>query len=179
MNRILRHAIVWLSLAPLMGCTPALNWRDTYLGDARDVQALMPCKPDAATRTVQLPTAQTHVDATLRMQGCEASDLQFTLAQMTVPEGVSVVEAQTAWRAASLAALKVTPSDVPVQTWHLQGADAVPPAQRAQVVTATHRAQWVWFVHAQRVYQAAVYGDAKAAQLNEAAEVYFSGIKLP
>jgi hypothetical protein len=37
----------------------------------------------------------------------------------------------------------------------------------------------VWFVHAQRVYQAAVYGDAKAAQLNEAAEIYFSGIKLP
>lgn len=177
MNRILRHAIGWLAVA-LMGCTPALNWREIRLGDS-GLQALMPCKPDAATRTVQLPLGSQVFAASLRMQGCEASDLQFTLAEMTLPDGVSEVDAQAAWRAASLAALKIQPTDVPVQVWHIQGGQAVSLSQRAEAATPTHRAQWVWFVHAHRVYQAAVYGDAKASKLNEAAEVYFSGIKLP
>ena len=178
MNPILRHVIGWLCLAALMGCTPALNWRDTRLADS-ELQALMPCKPDVATRTVQLPAGNQTLGASLRMQGCEASDLQFTLAQMTVPDGIAMADALSAWRAASLAALKVQPGDVPTQAWQLQGAEAVPPPQRAEVTTPTYRAQWIWFVHAHRVYQAAVYGDAKATKLNEAAEVYFSGIKLP
>jgi len=178
MNRILRHVLSWLGLAVLMGCTPALNWRDTRLGDSA-LQALMPCKPDAATRTVQLQTDNQGRNATLRMQGCEASGLQFTLAEMSVPDGIEMADALSAWRAASLAALKAQPSDATPQTWPLQGADAVPPPQRAEVTTSTHRAQWVWFAHAHRIYQAAVYGDAKASTLNEVAEVYFSGIKLP
>ena len=178
MNQILRRVIGGLGLTALIACTPALNWRDTRLGDG-DVQALMPCKPDAATRTVRLPAGQQAVDVTLRMQGCEASDLQFTLAQMTVPDGLAVADALSAWRGASLAALKVQPGDVPVQAWQIKGASDAPSPQRAEVRTVTHRAQWVWFVQANHVYQAAVYGDAKASQLNEAAEVYFSGIKLP
>ncbi len=178
MNRILRHVVLGLGIAVLMGCTPALNWRDTRLADSA-LQALMPCKPDSATRTVQLPADHRAIDATLRMQGCEASDLQFTLAEMSVPDGIAMADALSAWRAASLAALKAQPGDATIQAWQLQGADAVPPPQRAEVTTSTHRAQWVWFVHARQIYQAAVYGDAKASKLNEAAEVYFSGIKLP
>ena len=178
MNRILRRAISGLGLAALIACTPALNWRETRLGDS-ELQALMPCKPDAATRTVQLPAESQAVDATLRMQGCEAGDFQFTLAQMTVPDGIAMADALSAWRAASLAALKVQPGDVPVQAWQIKGASEAPSPQRAEVSTPTHRAQWVWFVKANQIYQAAVYGDAKASKLNEAAEVYFSGIKLP
>jgi len=178
MNRILRHVLSWLGLTVLMGCTPALNWRDIRLADS-ELQVLMPCKPDAATRTVQLPVGQRAVDATLRMQGCEASELQFTLAQMSVPDGITMADALSAWRAASLAPLKAQPGDVSIQAWQLRGADAVPSPQRAEVTTPVHHAQWVWFVYAQRIYQVAIYGDAKASTLNEVAEVYFSGIKLP
>lgn len=178
MNPILRHVLGCLGLLALIGCTPALNWRETRLPDST-LQALMPCKPDVVTRTVQLPVGSQVLDASLRMQGCEAGDLQFTLAQMTIPEGMSVADAQATWRTASLAALKIQPGDVPVQAWRLPGADALPSPQRSEVTTSTHRAQWVWFAYGSRVYQAAVYGDAKASKLNEATEVYFSGIKLP
>jgi hypothetical protein len=142
MNRIFRRAIGALGLAALIACTPALNWRDTRLGDGA-LQALMPCKPDVATRTVQLPVGNRAVDASLTMQGCEASDLQFTLAQMTVPDGVAMADAVSAWQAASLAALKVQAGDVPVQAWHIKGASEAPSPQRVQVRTPTHRAQWV------------------------------------
>lgn len=178
MNRTLRDLIGCVGLAALVGCTPALNWREIRLGDS-GLQALMPCRPDAATRTVQLPVGSQVFEASLRMQGCEASEMQFTLTEMTLPEELAEADAQATWRAASLAALKIQASDVPVQAWRIEGAQALPAAQRAEVATPTHRAQWVWFVHAHRVYQAAVYGDAKASKLNEAAEVYFSGIKLP
>ncbi len=178
MNRILRHVVSWLGLAVLVACTPTLNWRETHFGD-RGLQVLMPCKPDTATRTVQLPSKNQAIDVTLRMQGCEAGDLQFTLTQMTVPEGVAMNDALSAWRAASFVPLKVQSSDVPVQHWRIEGASEAPSPQRAQVRTATHRAQWVWFAQTNQLYQAAVYGDAKSSKLDEAAEVYFSGIKLP
>jgi len=50
---------------------------------------------------------------------------------------------------------------------------------RVRVMTAAHQVQWAWFADGNTIYQAAVYGKAKEKELPEAAETYFSGIKLP
>ncbi|BDU51915.1 hypothetical protein LINBF2_01500 [Limnohabitans sp. INBF002] len=173
------RSISLLALAAALGaCTPALNWRQVSAGTS-GVMWLMPCKPDQATRPVTLRVANQDVQISLLLQGCEASNMQFTFGQMVVPQGLTASDAMRAWRLASVAPLEAAPADVLVQTWAIQGARAQTPPERAQVVTGTHQVQWVWFADGNKIYQAAVYGTAKDKGLPEAAETYFSGIKLP
>lgn len=161
-----------------LGCSPALNWREVR-SDSGTALVLMPCKPDQARRSVML-NAQGHaIQAQLQLQGCEADHMQFTWGQLSVPPGMTPAEALAAWRVASLAPLDVVAAQTPTQTWHLAGATPTPQPVRTRIQTAQHRAQWAWFVQGDTVYQAAVYGQAQAAKLDEVAEVYFSGIQLP
>jgi hypothetical protein len=55
----------------------------------------------------------------------------------------------------------------------------MPAPVKTSVMTQSHRVQWVWFVRDGKVYQAAVYGNAKASKLDAVAEEYFAGVKLP
>jgi len=139
----------------------------------------MPCKPDQATRTVALRVAGKDVQTSLSLHGCEASNMQFTFGHMVVSPGLSADEAIHAWRLASVAALNATLSDAVSQDWSIKGAsEGVLPA-RAHAVIGVHQVQWVWFAYGNKIYQAAVYGNTKDKGLPEAAETYFSGIKLP
>ena len=179
MTRYVMRSILGLVLAfALVSCTPALNWRQVN-ADTSGVAVLMPCKPDQATRPVTLRVANQDVQISLLLQGCEASNMQFTFGQMVVPQGLTASDAIRAWRLASVAPLEAASTDVLVQTWAIQGAHAQTPPERAQVMIGTHQVQWVWFADGNKIYQAAVYGTAKDKGLPEAAETYFSGIKLP
>ena len=173
------RSISLLALAAALGaCTPALNWRQVSAGTS-GVMWLMPCKPDQATRPVTLRVVNQDVQTSLLLQGCEASNMQFTFGQMVVPQGLTAGDAIRAWRLASVAPLDAVPTDVLTQTWAIQGANAQTPPVRAQVLTGMHQVQWVWFADDNKIYQAAVYGKPKDKGLPEAAETYFSGIKLP
>ena len=179
MTRYVMRSILGLVLAfALVSCTPALNWRQVN-ANMSGVVVLMPCKPDQATRTVALRVAAKDVQTSLSLHGCEASNMQFTFGQMVVPSGLSVEEAIHAWRLASVAALNATPSDAVSQDWSIQGASNPAMSARAHAVTNVHQVQWVWFAFGSKIYQAAVYGNNKDKGLPEAAETYFSGIKLP
>jgi hypothetical protein len=161
------------------GCTPALNWRQVATDDAR-VQLLLPCKPEQATRDVVLRVDAHNVSAALQLQGCEASELQFTFGRIALPDGMPASDALAAWRAASLAPLLGASANANVpETWALNGAQTEPAPVRMRVLTAQHQMQGVWFAHAGSIYQAAVYGQRKDKGLPEAAEAYFSGIQLP
>ena len=179
MTRYVMRSILGLVLAfALVSCTPALNWRQVN-ADTSGVAVLMPCKPDKATRNVALRVAAKDVQTSLSLHGCEASNMQFTFGQMVVPSGLSVEKAIHAWRLASVAALNATPSDAVSQDWSIQGASHPAVSARAHAVTDVHQVQWVWFAFGNKIYQAAVYGNNKDKGLPEAAETYFSGIKLP
>ncbi len=178
---IIRHLQDIAGMAVLvcaLGCTPALNWRQVATDDAQ-VQLLLPCKPDQATRDVVLFAGGQEVSTTLTLQGCEAGGMQFTFGQMSHPIGVTSTEVLAAWRLASLAPLNASPGEALPEVWQLKGVDIAPPAVRTRVSTDTHQVQWVWFVHADKIYQAAVYGKPKDKGLPEAAETYFSGIQVP
>lgn len=174
----MQQAIGMAVLVCALGCTPALNWRQVKAGDAQ-VQLLLPCKPDQATRDVVLYAGGREVSTTLMLQGCDAGGLQFTFGQMSLPSGVTSTEALAAWRLASLAPLKASPSEALPEVWQLKGVHIVPQPVRTRVSTDAHQVQWVWFVHVDKIYQAAVYGKPKDKSLPEAAETYFSGIQLP
>jgi hypothetical protein len=162
----------------ITACTPALNWREVRF-DAGDVQALMPCKPDQAMRQIFLQEGSDTVPANLQLQGCEASDLQFTFAQITLPSGVLPTTALTAWRQASLAPLAVPFESAQSRDWALTGALTIPQAIRVQVKNGPYQAQLGWFARGNKLYQVAVYGAAQTKSFDDTAEVYFSGIKLP
>jgi hypothetical protein len=171
--------VVFCTLAiSWVGCTPALNWREVRFDDGI-VMALMPCKPDSGQRDVPLKSGGRDVVASLQMRGCEASDLQFTLGQMTLPPDMKPAEAMAAWRLASLAPLGVATAEVPAQNWVMRGADTSAIPVKTKVKSELHHAQWVWFVRDGKVYQAAVYGKPQTSKLDTVAEEYFSGIKLP
>jgi hypothetical protein len=178
MKKIWQIVVVVACSVAGVACTPALNWREVRFDDGI-VTALMPCKPDLGQREVVLKSGEGNVTASLQMRGCEASDFQFTLGQITLPVGITPDEALSAWRLASLAPLNVSAQEASAQAWALRGAEAMPKPVRTAVTTQTHRVQWVWFVRDGKVYQAAVYGNAKATKLDAIADEYFAGIKLP
>lgn len=178
MRKMWKFVLFSALVASGVGCTPALNWRDVRFDDGI-VTVLMPCKPDTGQRDVPLKSGSQDVVASLQMLGCEASDLQFTLGQMTLPAGIPPAEAMAAWRLASLAPLGASATEASAQAWTLRGSDAQPTPVKTVVKTELHHAQWVWFVRDGKVYQAAVYGKPQASKLGAVADEYFSGIKLP
>lgn len=181
MDGMKKHAAYGLSalgVSLLMACTPPLNWREVRF-DAGDVLALMPCKPDIATRQISLQEGASVAAANLQLQGCEAADLQFTFGQITLPSGVLPETAMVGWLQASLAPMAVLDRDLQLRPWTLPGALSSPSARYVQVKTTTHWAQLGWFSRGNRIYQVAVYGPVKTKSFDDTAEVYFSGIKLP
>jgi hypothetical protein len=75
--------ILLVACAGILGsaCTPAFNWRDVAFEDL-PVAALLPCKPDRATRTVPLAGAPRQ----MVMAGCAAGGATFTVAVVTVAD---------------------------------------------------------------------------------------------
>jgi hypothetical protein len=68
--------------------------------------------------------------------------------------------------------------DMVTANWSLKGALQTPASERVQVQTVQHQVQMLWFVVADQIYQAAVYGKPNEKQLPDAAETYFTGIEL-
>ncbi|MFT4268410.1 MAG: hypothetical protein QM586_14520, partial [Xenophilus sp.] len=88
--------VVLLACALLAaGCDPAFNWREVPLDDV--LTALLPCKPDRASRTLPLGEAQ----VTLAMVGCEAGGATFAVARLPADDAAQARLRADAWRAAA------------------------------------------------------------------------------
>jgi hypothetical protein len=91
---IAQAALMFIAIGVLCGslaCTPAFNWRDVAF-EGLPVSALLPCKPDRATRAVPLAGAPRQ----MVMAGCEAGGATFTVAVVTVQDAsqLTLVQAQ-------------------------------------------------------------------------------------
>jgi hypothetical protein len=82
----------------LAACTPAFNWRDVGF-DNLPVAALLPCKPDRATRTLPIAGAP----RTMVMAGCEAGGAMFTVAVVTVDNASQIALVEKELKAANKA----------------------------------------------------------------------------
>lgn len=173
------HGVVLLPLL-LGGCSPALNWRSVPLPEAA-LTITLPCKPDQATRPVELAGAPVE----LSMAGCDADGATFAVSHAALADPTQVGAALTHWRAAVLANLGPgaagTAVDVPYAP---RGVLPVPQSVRTTVQgqradgTAVV-AQAVWFARAVgpqvRLYHAVVYTPKPRPQV---ADEFFAGLAL-
>jgi len=166
---------VWLVLA---ACNPTFNWRELR-PEGTPLQALMPCKPESATRAVPLDGG---APVDLHMHSCDTGGLTFAVAWVELGDAVRVPAALSGWRRATLAAVQVDPAraDDPATAW----STAVPGATQSSGLTAVGRnhlgqpvqVRALHFVRGAQVYQAAVYGPSPG---DEIMGVFFEGLKLP
>lgn len=177
MNWTLTGATALLLLA---GCSPALNWRTVPLPGAA-LNITLPCKPDRATRQVEL--AGTPVE--LSMVGCDADGATFAVSYAALADPSQVGAALTHWRSAVLANLGQGAAATAVDTPYAPtGVLPVPQSVRTTVQGrradgSAVAAQGVWFARAVgpqvRLYHAVVYTPKPRP---EVADPFFAGLAL-
>ena len=177
MNWILTGATALLLLA---GCSPALNWRNVPLPDAA-LTITLPCKPDRATRQVELAGAPVE----LSMVGCDADGATFAVSHVTLSDPSQLGDALTHWRAAVLAVLGKEAYATAVDTPYAPpGVLPVPQSVRTtvqgqRVDGSAVAAQGVWFARAVgpqvRLYHAVVYTPKPRPDV---ADQFFAGLAL-
>jgi hypothetical protein len=101
-QQIIARAALFLiapvALTMTLGCTPAFNWRDVAF-EGLPVAALLPCKPDRATRTVPLAG----VPRQMVMAGCAAGGAMFTVAVVMVADTSQLAQVQAELKTVSKA----------------------------------------------------------------------------
>lgn len=163
---------VLVSLACLTACNPTFNWRDVR-PDGTQLALLMPCKPDAAQRTVAMAGQPTE----LNLLSCDAGGVTFAIAAADVKGAANVPAALAQWQSATLVNMKAGP-DTPGAVFRLPGLASAGVLVRAtgqrangQVVSS----QAAYFAQGSQVFQAVIYADKVSP---EVAETFFSGLKF-
>lgn len=156
----------------LAACSPTYNWREIRL-DPGALHALLPCKPDRATREVELDGQR----VALTMAGCEADGATFTLAALTRPASAPPERALTAWKSATLRNLRGRAErEEGFSAPGLGGASG----QRQQLSGFDGQdrplmAQATYFSRGQQVYQALLIAPKIAP---EVADTFFASLAL-
>lgn len=196
--RLLHFLVTSATLTPLLACTPTLDWREARFegameaSDASPLTALLPCKPDRATRAQTVGGER----VSLSMMGCPAAGATFTLSRMVLKTPAKAPQVLAAWQAATLANLM--PGDKPpaaqpeTSPFKVPGASGWPAAVRMNVTGAAAvgaaAAPWAgqvaWFAQLAGpdivLYQAAIYSSKDAKPLGaEAISMFFESLRLP
>ncbi len=170
-----RAAALAALLLSVSACSPTFNWRELRV-DGTPLLALMPCKPESATRPVPLGGAAAGPTA-LHMHSCEAGGLRFAVAWADVGQAAQVAPALAAWRSASLQAIRVAPAAAGDWAVKLPGADPVQgvAAQGTDAQGQPVQSRALYFARGTQVFQAAVYGPRLP---DEALDAFVAGLQL-
>ena len=162
-----------LALGLLMGCTPALDWRELRPAGS-GISLLFPCKPDSHARRVSLgPDA-----VRLELHACTAGEITWALAFADLSDPARVGPALTELRAA--AASNLAASAAQPLALKVEGATPNPASQRVQlqgrmpdgrVVTE----QVAVFAKGTRIFQAVALGPKLDP---EAVDTFFGSLRL-
>lgn len=183
-----RACLLTLAIATLVSglaaCNPALNWRAVQV---EQLQAMLPCKPDQARRTVRLGA----LDAAMQMSGCEAAGALYAISHVRLEDARQASSVQTAWRAATLANLQAPAVRSQTQPWARPGAGSTAAGTAGAATSApleilavqgqgpdgkVVQARLAWIARGADLYHVAVYGP----QLDDAMlEMLFSELRLP
>ena len=173
-----RSAALAVAAAVLAGCSPVFNWREVPIADDGLI-ALLPCKPDRATR--QLPLGGGSATVAVDMTGCEAGGATFAVAHATAEDAAQAERWMQAWRAATrgqLAGAAVVETRIA-----LPRAAASPAPVRLDVqqeAAGAAPAHMLWFAQQRgggmALYQATVLGRPASS---EALVTFFEGLRLP
>lgn len=176
----LRWAPVVVLTAALGACSPVFNWREVPIADDGLV-ALLPCKPDHATRN--LPLGGGSASVAVDMTGCEAGGATFAVAHASAEDAAQADAWMRAWRAATRsqlagAAIVETPATLPRAAGSPAPVRFDLPQQQGAGGPAPAHVLWFAQQRAGKValYQATVLGRPESA---EAPGVFFEGLRLP
>jgi hypothetical protein len=161
-------------LSGLVGCSPVLDWREVQ-PEGGAITAMFPCKVDRHARGVVVAGATTR----MHMLVCAAGGITFALSYLDVEVPASVATALAELRSVAAANLGGAESRIAA----LQ-VDGMTPNPQAAMLSITGKLpdgvvvqeQAAFFAKGLRVYQASVIGAKVSA---EAAETFFTGLKLP
>ena len=163
-------AAVALTLAT--ACNPTFNWRDVR-PNGTQLALLMPCKPDAAQKTVPLAGQPTE----LSLLSCDAGNVTFAVAVANVKDAAKVTAALVQWQSATLANMKAAPGalSAPLKLPGLTGAGVVVKAVGQRANGQAVNSQAAYFAQDAQVFQAVVYAEKVPGDV---AETFFSGLKF-
>ena len=159
-------------LACVTACNPTFNWRDVR-PEGTQLALLMPCKPEAAQKTVPMASQPTP----LRMLSCDTGGVTFAVAVADVKDPADIPRALAQWQSATLENMKATPG-TPGAAFKLQGlagAGVLVKATGQRTNGQSVGSQAAYFVQGSQVFQAVIYADNLSP---EVAETFFSGLKF-
>ncbi|MGK6308723.1 hypothetical protein [Variovorax sp. DT-64] len=175
-----RLAPLVLLAATLGACSPVFNWREVPIAD-EGLVALLPCKPDRATRNLPLGTGSASI--AVDMTGCEAGGATFAVAHATAEDAAQAESWMRAWRSATRNQLAgATIAEAPATLPPRAAASPAPVRLevRPQGAGDPAPAQILWFAQQRggktALYQATVVGRPASA---DAPTVFFEGLRLP
>lgn len=169
---------VWLLLAALVACAPALNWREVR-PESTGLVAMFPCKPSRQTREVPLAG----VRVSMQLLACEAGGATWSLSHAELADPGRVGTALVALNDA-LAANLGSPAASPPAPLVVPGMTPQPRAQRVHL--GGQRADGVAvrvdaavFARGTHVFQAVVMQPAGERALDsEAPQNFFGGLRF-
>lgn len=174
-----RFAAPALALASaLAGCSPTFNWREVPIGN-EGVVALLPCKPDRATRALPLGVDAVTVD----MAGCETGGATFAVAHAVAGSPAQAEGWIRAWRAATRSQLAGAPTTETAAVLP-RAANAPAPVRldtpEAEGGASAKPLHVLWFAQQRpdgvALYQATVIGKPSSA---DALPTFFEGLRVP
>jgi hypothetical protein len=162
-----------IAAALVVACSPTFNWREVP-AEGAGLVALLPCKPDRASRPVTL-AGQT---AEVQVMGCDAGGATFAVSRMHLTDPAAAAAVLAQWREVTLRNMQA--ASAREGAFLPKGATALPGS--VQVVAIGRRADGLpvmahaaWFAREADVYHAVVYADRLSP---EVAETFFSGLAL-
>lgn len=175
----LRYAVA--AVFAITACSPVFNWREVQL-ESGGLTALLPCKPDRATRDVLFGEDQVSV----QMVGCQAGGATFTIAYAVARDATQAATWLSAWKTTMSTKLQAPTSiEAPVD---VGGAAARPAplelkAEGRDAAGHSVPARVWWFAQAAKsggpgevlLYQAMILGQPADV---DAATAFFEGLHL-
>ncbi len=180
-------SVALMLLGVLAACSPALNWREVR-SDGAPALALMPCKPERATRDVPLlgPAAP---QLSLNMTSCEADGSTYALGVVKLPDESTALSAVQTWRSATWASLKQASSGGAAPPGWQQTTTQVPASQAGQLAESwegpglSHngqplQARVLWVRKGPWLMQAAAYAPAPASGMPLAWATFVESLRI-
>ncbi len=162
-------AALWLA-----ACNPSLNWREVRHHDS-PLLALMPCKPEASSRTVRLGGHE----VAMNLNSCTTAEATFIVGQASVAAG-NESAALDHWRRAALANISVAlePQSVKESSLKISGV----PDQQVLLNAIGKRGggpavqfNGLWFARHGQLFHAAIYASTVTHDMSEP---FFGGLRL-
>lgn len=143
----------------LLACAPRLNWREVQLGS---LSTLLPCKPDTASRPVQLGGQTLQMD----MAGCGVGAALFAISRVRAQDPAQAASLMAALRQVSLAHMANAVVHPLANSGDASTSfDILVDGQRADGTPLQARLKWL--LAGQEIYQMAAYARELNAEQTE------------